>query len=82
MDTTFLKNLPIDDLNILLNACQTELGDRKTEKKNKLMNEFDDWLARVHKAGFEPIENQNDILLDYWNVDLIDDKEYYASQST
>lgn len=70
MDTTFLKNLSIDDLNILFNACQTEMDNRKAEKKAKLMTEFEEWLDKVHEAGFEPIENQNDILLDYWNVDL------------
>lgn len=71
MDTTFLNNLSFKELNVLFNACQAEMDNRKTEgQKSKLMTEFEEWLDRVHEAGFEPIHCMDESVLTYWNVDL------------
>ena len=73
MDTTFLEDLTVEELKALIDACQVEIKDRKDVKKSKLMDEFEDWLKKVHDAGFEVLDGDG-VVITYWDVNIVDEE--------
>lgn len=69
MDTTFLEDLTIKELIALIEACEKEIEDKRVGQKNKLMDEFNAWLERVHNAGFEVFYKDDSLLTD-WDIEI------------